>query len=34
MTDGSGSYTVVNVEPGMYDIVFEASGFQRTTYAK
>jgi hypothetical protein len=31
-TDPSGSYSVVNLEPGTYEIVVEASGFQRTTY--
>jgi hypothetical protein len=32
-TDSSGSYSIVNVEPGNYEVVFEAPGFQRTTYS-
>ena len=32
MTDSAGSYTAVNVDPGIYDIVVAAPGFQRTTY--
>ena len=27
-TDSTGSYTVVNLEPGTYEITMEASGFQ------
>ncbi len=29
LTDNTGSYTVVNLEPGIYGIVMESSGFQR-----
>jgi hypothetical protein len=32
-TDSSGSYSIVNVEPGIYEIVLQASGFQRAIYA-
>src|SRR6516162_7904499 len=28
-TDSSGSYTVVNLEPGAYEITMEAPGFQK-----
>ena len=31
-TDAAGSYTLVNVEPGVYDITLQASGFQKSTY--
>src|SRR5881394_812368 len=31
VTDANGSYLFVNVEPGMYDLVFQAPGFQRST---
>src|SRR5580765_104790 len=31
VTDAEGSYLFVNVEPGMYDLVFQAPGFQRST---
>jgi hypothetical protein len=30
-TDSTGSYTVVNLEPGDYEITMEASGFQKLT---
>jgi hypothetical protein len=30
-TDSTGSYTVVNLEPGNYEITMEASGFQKLT---
>jgi hypothetical protein len=30
VTDGTGSYTLVNMEPGEYRITFEAAGFQTT----
>ena len=30
-TDSTGSYTVVNLEPGPYEITMEASGFQKVT---
>jgi hypothetical protein len=30
-TDSTGSYTVVNLEPGDYEITMEASGFQKVT---
>jgi hypothetical protein len=33
MTDSSGSYSVVNVDPGTYDVVFEAAGFKAATYS-
>src|SRR5580700_10962138 len=32
ITDASGSYTIVNVEPGTYEMTLEASGFQRVTF--
>ena len=31
ITDSTGSYTVVNLEPGDYEITMEAAGFQRLT---
>jgi hypothetical protein len=31
-TDGTGSYTVVNLDPGTYEITIEISGFQKATY--
>jgi hypothetical protein len=31
-TDSSGSYTVVNLEPGDYEITMEAAGFQKVTH--
>jgi hypothetical protein len=31
-TDSTGSYTVVNLEPGDYEIMMEASGFQKLTH--
>lgn len=31
VTDADGQYLFVNVEPGMYDLVFQAPGFQRST---
>ena len=30
-TDANGTYTVVNLEPGMYEITMEAPGFQKIT---
>ncbi len=32
MTDSSGDYTIVNLEPGVYQISMEAPGFQREIY--
>jgi hypothetical protein len=32
VTDSNGSYVVVNLEPGTYQIVIEAPGFQKATY--
>jgi hypothetical protein len=31
-TDSSGSYTVVNLEPGNYEVVMEMQGFQKATH--
>jgi hypothetical protein len=31
-TDASGSYTVVNLEPGTYEVTMEAAGFQKVTH--
>ncbi|MEI9812612.1 MAG: carboxypeptidase regulatory-like domain-containing protein [Acidobacteriota bacterium] len=31
VTNADGSYTFVNIEPGMYDITFQATGFQPAT---
>ena len=33
VTDSSGGYTVVNLEPGSYDITVEKEGFQKAVYA-
>jgi hypothetical protein len=33
LTDSSGSYTVVNLEPGNYEIVMEIQGFQKASYS-
>jgi len=33
LTDDKGSYVVVNVEPGTYELSMEAPGFQKSTYA-
>ena len=33
VTDSTGSYTIVNLEPGDYEIVMEAAGFQKVTRA-
>ena len=32
VTDQSGSYVLVNLEPGLYEITMEAPGFERATY--
>ena len=32
LTDASGSYTVVNLEPGTYEIAMEMQGFQKANY--
>src|SRR5271167_4445424 len=31
-TDATGSYTVVNLEPGNYEITLEMAGFQKVTF--
>ncbi|MEO8099683.1 MAG: TonB-dependent receptor [Acidobacteriota bacterium] len=31
MTNADGSYTFVNIEPGMYDVAFQAQGFRSST---
>jgi Carboxypeptidase regulatory-like domain/TonB dependent receptor-like, beta-barrel len=33
VTDATGAYVFVNLEPGVYDIAFQAPGFQRATVA-
>ncbi len=32
ITDSSGSYDIVNLEPGTYQITMESPGFQRSVY--
>src|ERR1700682_1305010 len=32
VTDQAGSFSFVNVEPGLYELVVEASGFQKTQF--
>src|SRR5262249_23733355 len=32
VTDSTGNYTVVNLEPGAYEIILEMQGFQKATY--
>ena len=33
ITDSTGNYTVVNLEPGVYEITMELTGFQRALYS-
>jgi hypothetical protein len=33
VTDSAGSYTVVNLEPGTYEITMEMPGFQKAVYS-
>src|SRR5215831_18029462 len=34
LADETGSYTVVNLEPGDYEITMEQPGFQKVTYSR